>query len=116
MHQQGTGGFGAVWRSPLLPCVSAPADAREERRDLCGGAIGILAMREVSHPRKQREIEVGEGFPKPVGPGKRKQRVMLGPADAGRDIDRSERCRLAFHPSHRPPMAGTVMRKPAGEI
>src|SRR5260370_29653303 len=88
--EQGTAGFGRVWRSHLLPCVSAPADAREERRDLRGGAIGILAMREVSHSRKQREIEVGEGLVKPVGPGKRKQRVMLGPPDAGRHIDRSE--------------------------
>src|SRR3981189_2770527 len=116
MTRHGTAGFCRVWRSHLLPCVSGPAAAREERRDLRGGAIGILAMREVSHPRKQREIEVGEGLVKPVGPGKRKQRVMLGPADAGRGIDRSELWRLAFHHSDAPLMGGTVMRKTAGEI
>jgi hypothetical protein len=95
---------------------STPADAGEKRRDFCRGAIGLLPIREVSRARKQREIEIGEGFSKPVGPGKRKQRVMLGPADAGRYIDRGELRRLAFDHPDPPLMAGAVMCKTAGEV
>ena len=34
-------------------------------------------MRKVPDVRKDSEIEIGKGFAEPVGPGVRKQRIML---------------------------------------
>src|SRR5258708_36734861 len=103
---------------PLFSALppSAPADAFEKRGDFGRGAIGVLAMRKVPHSRKQGEIEPGEGRTQPVGPGKRKQRIMLRPADAGRHIDRGELRCLALHHPDPPFMGSAVMRKSAGEV
>src|SRR6202171_1812463 len=118
MTRKGPARFCPVWGSPLFfsPCRSAVADAREKRRDLGCGAIGVLAVREVSHAWEAREIEIGEGLIDPVDPGVGKQRVMLGPADAGRHIDRGELRRLTLHHPDPTLMAGAVMCKTAGEV
>ena len=73
-------------------------------------------MQEVSHTWEAREIEIGEGLIKPVSPGIGKQWVMLGPADAGRHIDRGELRRLALDHPDPTLMAGAVMRKTTGEV
>jgi len=73
-------------------------------------------MREVSRAWEAREIEIGEGLIKPVSPGIGKQWVMLGPADAGRHIDRGELRRLALDHPDPTLMAGAVMRKTTGEV
>src|SRR5258707_14433691 len=118
MPRHGTVGFYRVWRSHSCSALpsSVPADAFEKRGDSACGAIGIVAMRKVSRARKQGKIEAGEGFGQPVGPGKRKQRIMLGPAHAGRHMDRRELWRLALHHPDPPFMGGAVMSKAAGEV
>ena len=60
-------------------------------------AIGIFAMREVADAGKHREIEIGKGLAEPIGPGVGKQRIVLGPAHAGRHRDRRQGRRLALH-------------------
>lgn len=96
--------------------ASAPADALKERRDLRGRAIRIFPMREVTGAGKHREIERAERLAEPIGPRIGKQRIVLGPAHAGRHIDRRQQQGFALHHRDAPGMRGAIMRKAAGEI
>src|SRR6267378_965376 len=96
--------------------ISAPTDLLEERRDLRGRAIRILAMWEMPDTGKQRDIEIGEGLAQAIGPRKRKQRIALGPAHAGRQLDRRKLGRLAFHHLDPAGMGSAVMREAACEV
>src|SRR3954453_1598140 len=93
-----------------------PADSIEKSRDLFARAIGILAVRKVSDARKHREIEIAERLAQSIGPGIGKQRIVLGPAHAGRHLDRRDRrCLTLQHPDP-PGMGGAVIGKAAVEV
>src|SRR5262245_1166532 len=98
---------------PVAP-PSLPVDAREKAGDLFAGAIRIFPMREVADAGKHREIEAGKGFAELIGPRIWKQRIVLGPAHAGRHVDRWQLWRFALHHLHPSRMGRAVMRKAAG--
>src|SRR5262249_2833773 len=53
-----------------------------------GGTIRILAVREMAYTRKCCQVEAAECLWKPVGPGVWTKRVVLGPANASRNLYR----------------------------
>ena len=57
----------------------------EERRDLLGGTAWIFPVREMSHSRKARQVEIRERLSQSVSPRIREERIMLSPAHASWD-------------------------------
>src|SRR5215467_10167604 len=73
-------------------------------------------MRKVADARKHREIKIGESFAEPVGPRVREQRIMLGPADAGRHFDLWQIWHFAFYHRDAASICCAIVGKAAGEI
>src|ERR1700760_213596 len=112
MKRHGTAG---VLSRPAVP-PSAPADACEEAGNLARRAVGIFPVREVTDAGKHRKIEIGKSLAELVCPGVWKQRIWLGPAHAGRYIDRRKLWRFALHHLPPPRMRRAIMCKATGEI
>src|SRR5690349_23229094 len=94
----------------------APANPLEERIDLTRCAVRRLAMREMPDAGEHREIEICKRLAHAIGPRIGEQRIMLGPAHAGRHLDRRKpRCFTLHHPDATS-MGRAVMRKAASEI
>ena len=73
-------------------------------------------MRKVPDIWKLREIQISEGLRQPVGPGVRKYRIMLGPADAGRYFDLRQLGRLSFNDRDAACMCPFVVSKSSFQI
>src|SRR5207248_758698 len=96
--------------------TSPPLDPREEVRDLAGGAVGVLAVREVADTREEGEIEVAEGLAEAVGPLIGEERIVRRPAHASRRRNRRQDGPLALQHGDAACMGAAVMREAAGKI
>ena len=65
----------------------APTDSSKKIADLFSSPVWIFPVRKVPDIWKLREIQISESFGQPVSPGVWKDRVVFGPADAGRYSD-----------------------------
>jgi hypothetical protein len=103
-------------RLTTLQLYSSPSEAGEKSCNFRGRPIRIFAVREMADAWKHSKIEVRKCFAEPVGPGIRKQAIMLRPTYAGRHYDGRLRRRFAFHHGDASRMGGAIVREPADKI
>src|SRR5262249_25694700 len=115
MRDTGPPTFTAYGGPTFIGC-SSPADPLEERIDLTRCPIGILALWGMSDPFEHPQVKIRKRLAQAIGPRIGKQRIVLGPADAGRHLDRRKPQSLAHHHLHAPRMGCTIMREAAGEV